>query len=243
MPTRRVAMRGEQTPCTRWHRFDFSGAARAVASSGANRDWTAAGTINTTRSDPHRIGSALGSQEHAARRFDALTIDPAATRVIRVAASAGIPRPASATRNRTHRHRPHRRRGARRFRLRAARRYGRRQRTGRSRPGALPIVTCASPAYIARHGMPEKLGDLDAHRLVHYVSTLGTRPPGFEHPTVDGYRTRPMHGVISVNSAEACVSACLIDRGLIQAPRTTVAPPLDEASSKCCRNSSPTRCP
>jgi CRP-like cAMP-binding protein len=64
-----------------------------------------------------------------------------------------------------------------------------------------------------------------------------------EHPTVDGYRTRPMHGVISVNSAEACVSACLIDRGLIQAPRTTVAPPLDEASSKCCRNSSPTRCP
>jgi DNA-binding transcriptional LysR family regulator len=98
------------------------------------------------------------------------------------------------------------------------------------RLGALSVVTCASPAYIARYGMPKKLEDLDAHRLVHYVTTLGTRPPGFEYPTKDGYRTRPMPGVITVNSAEAYVGACLAGLGLIQAPRTGVAPLLDNGS-------------
>lgn len=98
------------------------------------------------------------------------------------------------------------------------------------RLGALPVVTCASPAYIARHGTPKRLEDLDAHRLVHYVSTLGTRPPGFEYPTDDGYRTRPMHGAVTVNSAEAYVGACLAGLGLIQAPRTGVVPLLNDGS-------------
>jgi DNA-binding transcriptional LysR family regulator len=98
------------------------------------------------------------------------------------------------------------------------------------RLGALPVVTCASPAYIARFGTPKKLEDLDAHRLVHYVSTLGARSPGFEYPTGDGYRTRPMHGAVTVNSAEAYVGACLAGLGLIQAPRTGVAPLLDDGS-------------
>lgn len=98
------------------------------------------------------------------------------------------------------------------------------------RLGALPVVTCASPAYIARYGTPQKLEDLDAHRLVHYVTTLGARPPGFEYPDGSGYRTRPMSGVITVNSAEAYVGACLAGLGLIQAPRTGVAPLLDDGS-------------
>lgn len=98
------------------------------------------------------------------------------------------------------------------------------------RLGALPVVTCASAAYIARYGTPKKLEDLDAHRLVHYVTTLGTRPPGFEYPTADGYRTRPMSGAVTVNSAEAYVGACLAGLGLIQAPRTGVAPLLDDGS-------------
>lgn len=98
------------------------------------------------------------------------------------------------------------------------------------RLGALPVVTCASPAYIARYGTPKKLEDLDAHRLVHYVTTLGARPAGFEYPTEGGYRTRPMRGAITVNSAEAYVGACLAGLGLIQAPRTGVAPLLDDGS-------------
>ncbi len=39
-----------------------------------------------------------------------------------------------------------------------------------------------------------------------------------------------MHGVITVNSAEAYVGTCLTELGLIQAPRAGVAPLLDDGS-------------
>jgi len=98
------------------------------------------------------------------------------------------------------------------------------------RLGALPVVNCASPSYLARHGTPQKLEELDAHRLVHYVSTLGARSPGFEYTDGNGYRTRPMPGALTINSADAYVGACLAGLGLIQAPRTGVAPLLDDGS-------------
>lgn len=39
-----------------------------------------------------------------------------------------------------------------------------------------------------------------------------------------------MHGVITVNSAEAYVGTCLTELGLIQAPRTGAAPLLDDGN-------------
>jgi DNA-binding transcriptional LysR family regulator len=96
--------------------------------------------------------------------------------------------------------------------------------------GALPVVNCASPGYLERHGTPRTLDDLEAHRLVHYVPTLGMRPPGFEYAAGDHYRTRPMPGALTVNSAEAYVGACLAGLGIIQVPRTGVAAHLEEGS-------------
>jgi DNA-binding transcriptional LysR family regulator len=98
------------------------------------------------------------------------------------------------------------------------------------RLGALPVVNCASPGYLARHGTPRTLEDLDTHRLVHYVSTLGASSPGFEYAEGDGYRTRIMSGALTVNSADAYVGACLAGLGLIQAPRTGVATHLEGGS-------------
>jgi DNA-binding transcriptional LysR family regulator len=96
--------------------------------------------------------------------------------------------------------------------------------------GALPVVNCASPGYLARYGTPHTLEDLDAHRLVHYVSTLGARPSGFEYAAGSSYRTRPMPGAPTVNTADAYIGACLAGLGLIQAPRTGVATFLEEGS-------------
>jgi len=96
--------------------------------------------------------------------------------------------------------------------------------------GALPVVNCVSPGYLARYGTPRSLEDLDAHRLVHYVSTLGARSPGFEYRVGERYRTRSMPGALTVNSADAYVGACLAGLGLIQAPRTGVAALLEEGS-------------
>jgi DNA-binding transcriptional LysR family regulator len=85
--------------------------------------------------------------------------------------------------------------------------------------GAYRMVNCASPGYVAEHGMPRSLDDLSSHRLVHYVPVLGGRSPGFEHVDADG-RTCfvPMAGSLTVNNSDAYVSACLADLGIIQVP-------------------------
>lgn len=86
--------------------------------------------------------------------------------------------------------------------------------------GHLRVGTYASPAYLRSHGTPWTLEDLAGHRLIHYVSTLGARPDGFEYRDPDGagYRSLPMAGALTVNNSEAYEAACLAGLGLIQAP-------------------------
>jgi len=88
--------------------------------------------------------------------------------------------------------------------------------------GAMRIVNCASPAYLARHGVPRTLQDLDAHALVHYVSTLGQRPAGFEYHDGEKYALRPMGGAVTVNNVEAYHAAALAGLGIIQVPLLSV---------------------
>ena len=88
------------------------------------------------------------------------------------------------------------------------------------RLGVLPMVNCASPAYLQRHGVPRTLADLASHRLVHYAST-----PGWEYVDADGVtRHVPMPGVITVNDSDAYEAACLAGLGLIQVPLSGAAP-------------------
>ncbi|AYF87704.1 LysR family transcriptional regulator [Pseudomonas sp. DY-1] len=85
--------------------------------------------------------------------------------------------------------------------------------------GAFPVVNVASRAYLATHGVPHSLEDLAGHRLVHYVSILGSRPPGFEYLASGRVHYLPMAGSLTVNNAEAYSAACLGGLGLIQVPR------------------------
>ena len=89
--------------------------------------------------------------------------------------------------------------------------------------GRMRQSNVASPGYLAQHGTPTSLADLAGHRLVHYASTLGASPVGFEY--FDGQRQRslPMAGSITVNSSDAYQAACLAGLGLIQAPRLGLA--------------------
>jgi len=84
--------------------------------------------------------------------------------------------------------------------------------------GYLRMINCASPTYLRRFGTPRTLADLGSHQLVHYATTLGSKPLGFEYPDGDGYRTLAMAGALTVNSVEAYKAACLAGLGLIQAP-------------------------
>jgi DNA-binding transcriptional LysR family regulator len=85
--------------------------------------------------------------------------------------------------------------------------------------GVFPIANCASPAYLKEYGVPRDLDDLSAHRMIHYVSILGQRPPGFEYVEGSTCHYVPMQGVLTVNSVEAYEEACLAGLGIIQAPQ------------------------
>ena len=87
------------------------------------------------------------------------------------------------------------------------------------RLGVLRMVNLASPEYLRKHGVPERLEDLDRHYVVHYSSTLGAEAPSFEHLDGGAYRERPMRSLVTVNSADAYEAACLAGLGIIQAPR------------------------
>ncbi|MGM9426294.1 LysR substrate-binding domain-containing protein [Hydrogenophaga sp. MI9] len=85
--------------------------------------------------------------------------------------------------------------------------------------GSYRMVNLASPAYLKAHGKPRTLADLASHRLVHYVSTLGSRPEGFEHVDADGaVHALPMQGALTVNTTAAYEAAALAGLGIIQVP-------------------------
>jgi DNA-binding transcriptional LysR family regulator len=86
--------------------------------------------------------------------------------------------------------------------------------------GQLPMVNCASPAYLLEHGMPRTLDDLKGHLVVHYSPKFGTDDASFEYPDGGGYSQWPMRSVVTVNASDAYLAACLAGLGIIQAPRT-----------------------
>src|ERR1700678_458549 len=86
--------------------------------------------------------------------------------------------------------------------------------------GKLRIVNAASPAYLARYGVPRSLEDLkrQEHRTIHFETTLGARSFGWEYPDGESYATLQLPGALHVNSAQTYEAAALAGLGLIQAP-------------------------
>jgi LysR family transcriptional regulator for bpeEF and oprC len=86
------------------------------------------------------------------------------------------------------------------------------------RLGDLQLVTCASPAYIAKFGMPATIADLERHSLVHMFSSKTGKKFAFDF-LVDGVKT-PVLGreQLAFNDLEACVTAAVAGLGLVQMP-------------------------
>ncbi|PZR14999.1 MAG: LysR family transcriptional regulator [Archangium gephyra] len=87
------------------------------------------------------------------------------------------------------------------------------------RLGVLPMMNCASAAYLVRYGVPKTLEDLDAHYVVHYASRLGTEPPAFEYRKGGKWFDKPMRALVTVNNTDAYRAACRAGLGIIQVPR------------------------
>ena len=72
--------------------------------------------------------------------------------------------------------------------------------------GLMRFVTCAAPAYLARHGTPQTLADLAAHQgIMHYSGRTGR---AFDWDFFQGNEVQrvQMAGPIAVNDADASVA-------------------------------------
>jgi len=85
------------------------------------------------------------------------------------------------------------------------------------------IVTCAAPAYLARHGVPSAPDDLRRHKLVGYLSnaTRRARKWTFQKGTVRKQLKLPF--AVAFNAHEAPVQAAIRGVGIIQTVDVLVA--------------------
>lgn len=84
------------------------------------------------------------------------------------------------------------------------------------RLGKLNWITCATPSYLAEHGVPEVLEDLPAHRAVHYFSNT-TRRGSDLHFVEEGISIAvPVPGAVAVNETGLYIKLCLDGFGLMQ---------------------------
>ena len=96
--------------------------------------------------------------------------------------------------------------------------------------GTMRFVTCASPAYLARHGTPRTLDDLRDHRAVVHFSGRTGRAFDWDF-VVDGRVVKvDIGGPIAVNDADASVCCALQGLGLAQAASYQVRDQLDSGA-------------
>jgi LysR family transcriptional regulator for bpeEF and oprC len=83
------------------------------------------------------------------------------------------------------------------------------------RVGVINFITCASPGYIERHGMPQHPRDLERHRCVNYFSAKNGKIFKWDF-TRDGERIEvALPGAIALNDSNAYVQAGLAGLGII----------------------------
>jgi len=98
------------------------------------------------------------------------------------------------------------------------------------RVAMLEEITCASPGYVDRFGLPASVEALDGHRMVGFRSSATGALLPLEF-TVDGtLRYASLPATVAVNGAESFVAAARLGLGLIQVPRYHVESDLERGT-------------
>ncbi len=84
--------------------------------------------------------------------------------------------------------------------------------------GDLPLVNCASPAYLSRHGTPSSIADLAHHTVIGYASPASGRVAEWEYVEAGATHSLALERRVTVNCAETYIACCLSGLGLIQIP-------------------------
>ncbi|WP_113628097.1 LysR family transcriptional regulator [Pectobacterium peruviense] len=89
--------------------------------------------------------------------------------------------------------------------------------------GRLSWLTCASPSYLAEHGVPLSLEDLSHHRAIHYFSNSARHASDMRFAKNNENVTMPMTGTIAVNETELYIKMCIEGYGLAQLAGTLIS--------------------
>ncbi len=92
------------------------------------------------------------------------------------------------------------------------------------RVGTVRRVVCGSPAYLARHDIPQTPEALADHDIVVF-SGLSPRPAWNFH-TTDGELNVPLTSRLTVNTADVAIAAAVAGRGLTRVLSYMIAPEL-----------------
>jgi LysR family transcriptional regulator for bpeEF and oprC len=91
------------------------------------------------------------------------------------------------------------------------------------RIGQSRITTCASPAYLAEHGTPTTLEELQGHRAVNYVSARSGKIFPFEYEVNGEVVKVTLDGALAVNDGTVYITAGVLGYGIIQPSRFMAA--------------------
>ncbi len=101
------------------------------------------------------------------------------------------------------------------------------------RVGMVEFVTCATPAYLERHGVPKHPHDLIHHRCINYFSSKTGRNMDWDF-SKDGERIELQpDGFVALNDGEAYHEAGLAGLGIMQAATFMVKDALGGGKLKC----------
>jgi len=83
-------------------------------------------------------------------------------------------------------------------------------------------VTCASPAYLERHGRPATLEELGRHQAVNFISSATGRPYPLEFLADGVLQQLTLPGPVAVTGADMYTAGALAGLGIVQVPRYRV---------------------
>lgn len=82
----------------------------------------------------------------------------------------------------------------------------------------IPEVTCASPAYLEKHGIPSSPDDLAGHVMIGFVSSRTGNVMPLEFSVGDATVKVPLPSRITVNDSDTSADLARLGFGLVQAP-------------------------
>lgn len=98
------------------------------------------------------------------------------------------------------------------------------------RLGMIAEITCASPAYISRHGMPRSPDAMEGHRAVGFISSRTGQIMPLEFTVGNTVRFVSLPCRLTINNSDTMTDLARLGFGLIQAPRYRLQRDLDEGT-------------